>query len=99
MTEYNLDDGAFLSEVKQYDLSRGQDLDGRLSINVHKIIAGENVGNYVAAPNIAIGEPHQKYVVVGPSEEEVLAKCLDLIKGVPARDIFPSLSLVPQENE
>ncbi len=58
-----------------------------------------HVGNYVAALNIIIAEPHQKYVVVGASEEEVLAKCLDLIKGVPTKDIFPSLSLASQESE
>ena len=99
MGKYNLDEGSLLSEIRRYNLSRSSELGGQLYIDIHKVIAGANVGEYVAIPNLIIGETNAKYIAHGSSEEEVLKKCLDLIKGVHAKDILPSISFGPQASD
>lgn len=90
MTKYNIDEDAILTEVKQYELDRGTGL-GRLRIDVHRVIAGGKPGIFIAVPNLIVGGTEDKYIAKGESEEEALAKCLDLIKGVPTDQIIHRL--------
>lgn len=88
MLKFNIEEGTILSEVKQFELNRGSEL-GRLCISVHKVIAGgDKLGAFAAIPNLIIKNAYPKYSVIGNSEEEVLTKCLDLIKGVPTNQII-----------
>ena len=89
---YNLEEGSVLSEVKRYSLDRGSELGGHLYIDIHKVIAGPNIGEYTAIPNLIVGKTNKEYIAYGASEEDALKKCIDLIKGVHGRDILPSMS-------
>lgn len=92
MTKYNIDEDAILTEVKQYTLDRGAGPGlGRLGIDVHRVIAGGKSGIFIAVPNLLHFGADGKYLAKGESEEEALAKCLDLIKGVPTDQIIPKL--------
>jgi hypothetical protein len=87
MTKYNIDEGDVLTEVKKYELTRESNL-GRLFIDVHKVIEGKKTGLYVAIPGLILGGTKDKYITTGESAEEALAKCLDLVKGVPTEQII-----------
>lgn len=95
MTKYNIDEDAILTEVKEYELDRGENL-GRLRISIHRVIEGGELDLYLAVPNLLIRSSDEKYIAKGKSEEEALVTCLDLIKGVPSEQIFPILK---QDNE
>lgn len=92
MAKYNIDKDSFLTEVKRYDLDRGPDL-GYLRIEVHRVMAGvEKVGSFIAFPTqLLVGDTEDEYVAKGETAEEALTTCLDLIKGVPTEQIFPTL--------
>lgn len=87
MPNFNIEEGSILSEVKQFELDRGPE-QGRLFINVYKVIAGAEIGLCIAIPNLVIKNAHDKYSAIGNSEEEALMKCLDLIKGIPINQII-----------
>jgi len=92
MTKFALDDNSWLSEVKNFELNRGFE-QKRLNITVHKVLAGcDNVGKYVAIPNLMIKNARQEYTAIGTSEEEALIKCLNLIKGVPLENIIDGIA-------
>jgi hypothetical protein len=90
MTKYNIDENAILTEIKEYELDRGPDL-GRLRISIHRVIEGGKSGYFLAVPNLLGYSSKEKYITEGESEEEVLANCLDKMKGLPGEEIFPKL--------
>jgi hypothetical protein len=92
VAKYNIDKDSFLTEVKRYDLDRGPDL-GYLRIEVHRVIAGvEKVGLFIAFPTqLLIGDTEDKFVAKGETAGEALTKCLDLVKGLPAEQIFSKM--------
>ena len=100
MTKYNIDENSFLTGVKRYDLDRGKNL-GYLRIEVHRVLAGsEKVGLFIAFPTqFIIDEADKRYSSEGKSEEEALAKCLDLVKGVPNDEIFSEINELDDDTE
>ena len=100
MAKYNIDENSFLTEVKRYDLDRGPDL-GYLRIEVHRVMAGvEKVGSFIAFPTqLLVGDTEDEYVAKGETAEEALTTCLDLIKGVPTEQIFPTLHQFDENQE
>jgi len=86
MTDYNLDEGAVLSEVKRYALYQGKER-GQLFIDVYRTIAGPEKEKYLAMPNLIFAVTKREFITAGETEDEALRKCLDLVKGVPPEDI------------
>ena len=87
MFDLNPDD--MLSKIHQYKLDRP---DGWCYISVHEVIASENAKiNFIAVPNLAVQQAERQYFGTGDSFESALADCLEKIKSITIKDLFPNL--------
>ena len=75
-----------LTKVTRYNLIRNQRM---IYIDVHKTLAGDLAGNFVAVPNLINIIAKQEFQGVGETEAEALDNCLFKIKNYEIEDLFP----------
>ena len=83
-----------LTKVTRYNLIRNQRM---IYIDVHKTLAGDLAGNFVAVPNLINIIARQEFQGVGETEAEALDNCLLKIKNYNIEDIFPTDSQTAPE--
>ena len=82
----DLNEKDILTRVARYNLIR----DARMIyIDVHKRLAGNLAGKFVAVPNLINIVARQEFQGVGATEAAALQNCLSKIKGLNIEDIFP----------
>jgi hypothetical protein len=59
-------------------------------IDVHKTLAGDLAGNFVAVPNLINIIARQEFQGIGTTESEALDNCLSKIKNYDIEDLFPT---------
>ena len=75
-----------LTKVTRYNLIRNQRM---IYIDVHKTLAGDLAGNFVAVPNLINIIARQEFQGIGTTESEALDNCLSKIKNYDIEDLFP----------
>ena len=86
-TMTDLMENDILTKVSRYNLIRNQRM---IYIDVHKSLAGNLAGKYVAVPNLINLIARQEFQGVGETETEALDSCLVKIKDHGIEDLFPS---------
>jgi len=76
-----------LTKVARYNLIRNQRM---IYIDVHKTLAGDLAGNFVAVPNLINIIARQEFQGIGTTESEALDNCLSKIKNYDIEDLFPT---------
>jgi hypothetical protein len=76
-----------LTKVTRYNLIRNQRM---IYIDVHKTLAGDLAGNFVAVPNLINIIARQEFQGIGTTESEALDNCLSKIKNYDIEDLFPT---------
>jgi hypothetical protein len=76
-----------LTKVTRYNLIRNQRM---IYIDVHKTLAGDLAGNFVAVPNLINIIARQEFQGIGSTESEALDNCLSKIKNYDIEDLFPT---------
>ena len=76
-----------LTKVTRYNLIRNQRM---IYIDVHKTLAGDLAGNFVAVPNLINIIARQEFQGIGTTESEALDNCLSKIKNYDVEDLFPT---------
>ena len=76
-----------LTKVARYNLIRNQRM---IYIDVHKTLAGDLAGKFVAVPNLINIIARQEFQGVGTTESEALSNCLSKIKNYDVEDLFPT---------
>jgi len=76
-----------LTKVTRYNLIRNQRM---IYIDVHKTLAGDLAGNFVAVPNLINIIARQEFQGIGATESEALDNCLSKIKNYDIEDLFPT---------
>ena len=94
---FDLNPEDMLSKIHQYKLDRP---DGWCYISVHEVIASEKAKiSFIAAPNIAVQQAEKEYFGTGESIEDALADCLNKIKSVEIKTLFPKLEEAYKQDE
>jgi hypothetical protein len=75
-----------LTKVTRYNLIRNQRM---IYIDVHKTLAGDLAGDFVAVPNLINIIARQEFQGIGTTESEALDNCLSKIKNYDIEDLFP----------
>jgi hypothetical protein len=85
---FDLDNEQALVSLKTYHFERE---DGLIRINVHNVIEGKSKHKAFAVPTsfIPVKNVEEKYWGFGDSEDAGLKDCLNKIKSVPYKVIFP----------
>ena len=76
-----------LTKVTRYNLIRNQRM---IYIDVHKTLAGDLAGDFVAVPNLINIIARQEFQGIGATESEALKNCLSKIKNYDIEDLFPT---------
>ena len=76
-----------LTKVTRYNLIRNQRM---IYIDVHKTLAGDLAGDFVAVPNLINIIARQEFQGSGETESEALENCLSKIKNYDIEDLFPT---------
>jgi hypothetical protein len=76
-----------LTKVTRYNLIRNQRM---IYIDVHKTLAGDLAGDFVAVPNLINIIARQEFQGIGATESEALENCLFKIKNYDIEDLFPT---------
>lgn len=76
-----------LTKVTRYNLIRNQRM---IYIDVHKTLAGDLAGDFVAVPNLINIIARQEFQGIGATESEALENCLSRIKNYDIEDLFPT---------
>jgi hypothetical protein len=76
-----------LTKVTRYNLIRNQRM---IYIDVHKTLAGDLAGDFVAVPNLINIIARQEFQGIGTTESEALDNCLSKIKYYDIEDLFPT---------
>jgi hypothetical protein len=76
-----------LTKVTRYNLIRNQRM---IYIDVHKTMAGDLAGDFVAVPNLINIIARQEFQGIGATESEALENCLFKIKNYDIEDLFPT---------
>ena len=76
-----------LTKVTRYNLIRNQRM---IYIDVHKTLAGDLAGDFVAVPNLINIIARQEFQGIGETEPEALENCLSKIKNYDIEDLFPT---------
>lgn len=90
---YDLNEKDLLFETSKYCLDRE---DGRMEIDVLKLIAGDASHGFIAVPSLFIGFAEKAFWGTGDTGNEALRECLSRIKNVDVKTIFPSLKDVKE---
>ena len=94
---FDLNPEDMLSKIHQYKLDRP---DGWCYISVHEVIASERANiRFIAAPNIAVQQAERQYFGTGDCVEDALADCLNKIKSVEIKTLFPKLEEAYAQDE
>ena len=83
-----------LTKVTRYNLIRNQRM---IYIDVHKTLAGDLAGNFVAVPNLINIIARQEFQGIGTTESEALNNCLSKIKNYGIEDLFPTSNATTPE--
>ncbi len=83
-----------LTKVTRYNLIRNQRM---IYIDVHKTLAGDLAGNFVAVPNLINIIARQEFQGIGTTESEALDNCLSKIKNYDIEDLFPTSNATTPE--
>jgi len=83
-----------LTKVTRYNLIRNQRM---IYIDVHKTLAGDLAGNFVAVPNLINIIARQEFQGIGTTESEALNNCLSKIKSYDIEDLFPTSNATTPE--
>ena len=83
-----------LTKVTRYNLIRNQRM---IYIDVHKTLAGDLAGSFVAVPNLINIIARQEFQGIGTSESEALNNCLSKIKNYDIEDLFPTSNATTPE--
>jgi len=83
-----------LTKVTRYNLIRNQRM---IYIDVHKTLAGDLAGNFVAVPNLINIIARQEFQGIGTSESEALNNCLSKKKNYDIEDLFPTSNATTPE--
>ena len=78
-----------LTRITRYNLIRNERM---IYIDVHKRLAGNLAGAFVAVPNLINIVARQEFQGVGETESEALKDCLSKIKGFNVENLFPQKS-------
>ena len=84
-----------LTKVTRYNLIRNQRM---IYIDVHKTLAGDLAGDFVAVPNLINIIARQEFQGIGTTESEALENCLSKIKNYDIEDLFPTSNATTQES-
>ena len=84
-----------LTKVTRYNLIRNQTI---IYIDVHKSLAGDLAGKFIAVPNLINIIARQEFQGVGTTESEALNNCLSKIKKYDVEDLFPTSSPTTPSN-
>ena len=90
---YDLNENDLLFETSKYCLDRE---DGRMEIDVLKLIAGDASHEFIAVPTLIIGFAEKEFWGTGDTGIEALKECLSRIKNADTKTIFPSLKDVQE---
>ena len=94
---FDLNPEDMLSKIHQYKLDRP---DGWCYISVHEVIASERAKiSLIAAPNLSVQQAEKEYFGTGESVEDALAGCLNNIKSVEIKTLFPKLEEAYKQDE
>ncbi len=94
---FDLNPEDMLSKIHQYKLDRQ---DGWCYISIHEVVASEKATiDFIAVPNIAVQQAEKEYFGTGESVEDALADCLNKIKSVEIKTLFPKLEEAYKQDE
>ena len=94
---FDLNPEDMLSKIHQYKLDRP---DGWCYISVHEVVASEKAKiKFIAVPNTGVQQAENLYFGTGESIEDALVGCLNKIKSIEIKTLFPKLEEAYKSDE
>jgi hypothetical protein len=89
---YDIAEDETLTEIHRYFLQRK---DGQFYIEIMEELRGPAHAKFLAVPSLTTARSEPEYWKSGDTEADALTACLECIKGVPTKTLFPGRIFQP----